>query len=172
MSTPRIHNRRLDLPWTPKSPEPAIWRLGDKSNQSSSRLMRFLTNSNDEKKMALTRHDRPMDTPRPVRQWLPRQNVRQTLTPEHPLIKELNLGCLGCPSLAMRQAVALIYALGRVRSGRSGRQWKPRSPQSTYACPAHDATQAPGNHHSQRVRRRMPFLTSLSSCLLLSYVMK
>lgn len=28
-------------------------------------LMRFLRNSNDEKKTALTAHDRPMDTPRP-----------------------------------------------------------------------------------------------------------
>jgi hypothetical protein len=36
---------------------------------SSSVLRRFLTNSNDEKKMALTRHERLMETPRPRYMW-------------------------------------------------------------------------------------------------------
>ena len=36
---------------------------------SSSVLIRFLTNSKDEKKMALTRHERLMETPRPRYMW-------------------------------------------------------------------------------------------------------
>jgi hypothetical protein len=74
--------------------------------------MRFLVNSNAVKKMALTTHERPMETPRPDLSVSNDEEMARCRghTAIHPRVEELNLGPV-LLILASNKAIALVDTL-------------------------------------------------------------